>query len=207
MPLPERVTSDHPQPDAELLRFIDRRREREARRRRRLWLFGTAAAAGVIVLAVASYLVVGRATGPSATAPVATAPSSSPTPTPTAPPAEAPPAPPPAPRTDDAATSSPSRQPRAADVERAEPATPPPAREPQRPPARRLPPSDVPPTRWVEVQPAASDSVRRTATWLVQTHGRQEAEARAATVAEFYSGEQRAFWRRVLEEVRRTPER
>jgi hypothetical protein len=56
------------------------------------------------------------------------------------------------------------------------------------------------------VQPAAPDSVRRTASYLVETHGRQEAEARAASVAEFYSGEQRAFWRRVLAEIRRTPE-
>jgi hypothetical protein len=52
-----------------------------------------------------------------------------------------------------------------------------------------------------------SDSVRRTATWLVQSYGRLEAENRAATVAEFYSGERRTFWHRVLAEVRRTPER
>jgi hypothetical protein len=50
------------------------------------------------------------------------------------------------------------------------------------------------------------DSAERTADWLVQTYGRVEAESRALRVAEFYSGERRAFWRRVLDDVRRTPE-
>jgi hypothetical protein len=51
-----------------------------------------------------------------------------------------------------------------------------------------------------------SDSARRTARWLVQTHGRVEAENRVAKVAEFYSGEQNAYWRRVLLAVRQEPE-
>jgi hypothetical protein len=54
---------------------------------------------------------------------------------------------------------------------------------------------------------AEEDSARRTARWLIQTHGRLEAENRAAKVAEFYSGEQGAFWQRVLLNVRREPER
>jgi hypothetical protein len=51
-----------------------------------------------------------------------------------------------------------------------------------------------------------SDSARRTARWLVQTHGRVEAENRVAKVAEFYRGEQNAYWRRVLLAVRQEPE-
>jgi hypothetical protein len=41
---------------------------------------------------------------------------------------------------------------------------------------------------------------------LVQTHGRLEAENRAARVAEFYGGAEGAFWRRVLSNVRQQPE-
>lgn len=57
--------------------------------------------------------------------------------------------------------------------------------------------------------PAAAeeeDSARRTARWLLRTHGLVEAENRVRMAAEFYSGEQSAFWRRVLVELRR-PER
>jgi len=46
------------------------------------------------------------------------------------------------------------------------------------------------------------DPARRTAHWLVQTYGRLDAESRAASVVDFYSGEERAFWRRVLAAVR-----
>jgi hypothetical protein len=49
------------------------------------------------------------------------------------------------------------------------------------------------------------DPARRTARWLVQTYGRLDAESRAASVADFYSGEERAFWRRVLAAVRSQP--
>jgi hypothetical protein len=46
------------------------------------------------------------------------------------------------------------------------------------------------------------DAARRTARWLVQTYGRTDAESRAARVVDFYSGDERAFWRRVLTAVR-----
>ncbi len=52
-----------------------------------------------------------------------------------------------------------------------------------------------------------ADRAQRTAQWLVQTHGRLEAENRAARVAEFYGGEEGRFWQRVLLNVRREPER
>jgi hypothetical protein len=51
------------------------------------------------------------------------------------------------------------------------------------------------------------DPATRTARWYLQTYGRVEAENRVAMVQEFYSGEQRAFWRRVLADVRQTRER
>jgi hypothetical protein len=56
-------------------------------------------------------------------------------------------------------------------------------------------------------EPASTDPAQRTARWLVDTYGRLEAENRAAVVAEFYTGEQAAFWRRVLANVRRSPDR
>jgi hypothetical protein len=57
-----------------------------------------------------------------------------------------------------------------------------------------------------ESTPAAEepeDPALRTARWLVRTHGLVEAENRVTRVAEFYSGEQGAFWRRVLLNLRR----
>jgi hypothetical protein len=67
---------------------------------------------------------------------------------------------------------------------------------------RRGEPAPATPEPPVELDPAA-----RTARWYLQTYGRVEAENRVAMVEEFYSGEQRAFWRRVLADVRQTRER
>lgn len=73
---------------------------------------------------------------------------------------------------------------------------------------RPAPPAPLPEPKVRESVSAEApmDSAERTADWLVQTYGRVEAESRALRVAEFYSGERRAFWRRVLDDVRRTPE-
>jgi hypothetical protein len=232
MPIPERVNV--PRPDAELLRFIDRRRQQQARRRRKLFIVGTAAAASVVVLAlvVAGWLLGRRS--PSAPAPgtVATAPPASPEPAskPATPRADGPapiaPSPggetvtppsadtvvPPrgesaAPPRSDTAPPPTASQPSvgATDAERAAPSTPAPPRAATRAERSRPTPPAIEPTRPTR-SPAATGSVQRTATWLVQTYGRLEAENRAAVVAEFYSGERRAFWQRVLAEVRRTPE-
>jgi len=85
------------------------------------------------------------------------------------------------------------------------PARPP---EPAAPAPAPSPAVEAPPTPPAPAPPAAeNDSARRTARWLVQTHGRLEAENRAAKVAEFYRGEEGAFWRRVLLNVRREPAR
>ena len=72
-------------------------------------------------------------------------------------------------------------------------------------PAARQPGGGVP-TAAIE-PPADVDPAVRTARWLMQTYGPVEAENRAAIVEEFYSGEQRAFWRRVLADVRQTRQR
>jgi hypothetical protein len=73
-----------------------------------------------------------------------------------------------------------------------------------------LPPRGTPgasvrdvPSRGSESLPAAGASRERmTAAWMVQEHGRQDAEKRARAVADFYgSSAEGAFWRRVLGEI------
>jgi hypothetical protein len=86
------------------------------------------------------------------------------------------------------------------------------AAPPTSPPASPTPGPLTAPTGPRSVPPAgdawaSADPARRTASWLVQNYGRLEAENRATMVAEFYSGERRAFWQRVLSEVRSIPER
>jgi hypothetical protein len=91
------------------------------------------------------------------------------------------------------------------------------ASAPSEPPVTRKPETAMAPValvpRRVEPAPATPeppidlDPATRTARWYLQTYGRVEAENRVAMVEEFYSGEQRAFWRRVLADVRQTRER
>ncbi len=107
-------------------------------------------------------------------------------------------------------TLAPRTPARAADLA-APPASSPPARavEPDQsqPTAAGPPDSGVAPSAPADEPLGDADAARRTASWLVRTHGRLEAENRALTVAEFYSGERQAFWQRVLADVRQTPER
>jgi len=83
-------------------------------------------------------------------------------------------------------------------------------------PRSSLPPSAVAPAMAPTTATApssqptasASDAAQRTAHYLIQTHGRLEAENRAARVAEFYGGSaEGTFWRRVLRNVRQEPDR
>jgi hypothetical protein len=205
MPIRDQDDSEEPQADAGLLEFIDRRRGYQARERRQRVLVAAIATLAVIAVALAFSNVIllrrlaGRPeSGPAAA--VSTAPSVASAPTgrvSTAPPAASAPA---------ASVASPPGM----TVTSA------------RPPAT-VPPSAPPANMGMVVEsttPAVptlpepkgrvaddNDSARRTARWLVQTHGRLEAENRAAKVAEFYSGEQGAFWRRVLLNMRQEPER
>jgi hypothetical protein len=98
-------------------------------------------------------------------------------------------------------TVSPPAPVAAASARPPDPAVPAASSAPVTPGAPATPPAESP--RAAAAPPAPDgESARRTARWLVQTHGRVEAENRAAKAAEFYSGEQSAYWRRVLLSVR-----
>jgi hypothetical protein len=186
MPIPERAGPELS--NARLVEFITERRQQRARRRRQLIVLGATAGMGLIVglaLMAGALLSFNRFPARSRSATVV--------------------APPPVP-----STPAPQAPARAADLA----APPPPS-----PPARTVEPDQSPPTaaglpesRLTPSGPADEmlgdpDPARRTAGWLVQTYGRVEAENRALIVAEFYSGERRAFWQRVLADVRQAPER
>lgn len=185
MPISDRNDRDESQADAGLLEYIDRRRLYQVRERRHRFLVSTTVALGVLaaILAVSNVILLQRLNATSDAPPpasVVSAPPAAPAPTAQAPEPVAPaPVAAPAP----AIASAPAAS------------------------ARSEPPLPAPRPAIQEVPAAAeADSARRTARWLVQTHGRLEAESRAAKVAEFYSGEQGAFWKRVLVNVRQEPE-
>jgi hypothetical protein len=193
MPIPERGEPEAPQAGADLIEFLDQRRHRQAQQGRQRILVVVIAALSVVaaMLALSNVMLLKRVAFPPAPRTVAhpspaplSAPGTPATPTP-APPHSAPGHP--------ANAASGSRQSAApADA----PAPPPSdASQPMPPPAMSATPADEP------------DPARRTARWLVQTYGRLDAENRAVRVAEFYSGEERAFWRRVLAGVQSEPTR
>jgi hypothetical protein len=188
MPIPERAEPETPQADARLLEFIVQRRQHQAQQRRRqLVIFGATAVIGLIVLTLtaAGLLLFNRSPATSLSATGADPPSVRSRPAPQARARAADLTPP--------RTSSPSA--RAVEPDRSQP------------PAAGPPESGLTSSGPAGEPLSDSDPARRTASWLVQTYGRLEAENRALTVAEFYSGERRAFWQRVLTDVRQTPER
>jgi hypothetical protein len=192
MPIPRDAEPEEPQVNAGLLEFINRRRVHQARQRRQRVLVAATAALALIavVLAVSNVLLVRRLAGRAQTAPPASVSPPSPVASAPAPVASAP-APP--------------------DLDRARATARPVPTAPPLSPNDATPPKPQPPAASATPAPARAaaepDSARRTARWLVQTHGRLEAENRAAKVAEFYSGSEGAFWRRVLLNVRQEPER
>jgi hypothetical protein len=186
MPIPERAEPETPQADARLLEFIAQRRQQQAQRRRQLIVLGATAVIGLIVLTLttAGLLLFNGSPVQSLSATLA--------------------APPPV-----RSTPAPQAPVRAADL-----ATPPASSPPARPvaPDQSQPPAAAPPESGVAPSAAADEPLggpdpARTASWLVRTYGRLEAENRALIVAEFYSGERYAFWQRVLANMRQTPER
>jgi len=189
MPIPERPGPEISEGNARLLEVITkRRRQQRARRRRQLIVLGATAGMGLIVglaLMTEALRSFNRSPAQSRSATVV--------------------APPPV-------RSTPAPQAPAGAAGLAEP---PPASLPERavefnlsqPIAARPPESGFSPSGPADEPPAESDPARRTASWLIQTYGRLEAENRALIVAEFYSGERRAFWQRVLADVRQKPER
>jgi len=194
MPIPrDDVEPDDLQANTGLLEFINRRRVHQARQRRQRVLVAATAALALIaiVLAVSNVLLIRRLAGRVETAPPASV-------TPPAPVASAP------------AVPDTERAPASAPPAAIATARPSPTAEPAPPTATRPPrgePQTAPAPPAPEPAMVESDPARRTARWLVETHGRLEAENRATKVAEFYSGSERAFWRRVLLNVRREPER
>jgi hypothetical protein len=232
MPMSDRVRSRSPQADRELLEYIDRRRRVQARQRRQLIMLGTFAAVGLIGLTIAAASLLfynRRPAAPAATvatAPPAQPPEASAVPSPTATPPTAPPEPAAPAASTDAAPSSTSAPP-AVEPDRGLP--PPSAGEPRpavresaskrraamressadpRSAVRESASAPRPAVRESTTESSAgTDPAQRTADWLVRTYGPLEAENRALVVAEFYSGERRAFWRRVAAGVRQTAER
>lgn len=202
MPIPDHDEREGSQADTGLLEYIDRRRLYQVRQRRQRILMGTTVALGLLaaVLAVSNVILLNRLNAASEAPPppsVATAPPAA-TPEPSAP----------APR-----PAAPASQPSAYASEpvATAPAPPAPAASGASAPAASAPSAATPDPAVRTPLPMTAadegDSARRTARWLVQTHGRVEAENRVARVAEFYSGAEGAFWRRVLLNVRQQPER
>ena len=214
MPIPDQPESEEPQADARLLEFIRERRQQGERQRRHQMLVVATAALGLIavVLAISNALLIkrlmGRGPSTAVTAPAPSVASAPAVPAESAAPATRAPSPPPA------STVAPPPVAPPSPVEVPAAATAPPAPRMDRPAVASPPPADIPAAAALSASspsPAAPDTrvdrARRTARWLVQTHGRLEAENRAAKVAEFYGGEEGAFWRRVLLNVRQEPER
>jgi hypothetical protein len=209
MPARDHDEREAPQAGAELLEYIARGRLHEVRRRRQRRLMHTTVALGLLaaILAVSNVILLKRLNADSEAPPPASVASAqmaaTPEPAAPAPPLVAPalppdtPAPPPA------------------------PSAPEPVAIASGPPAPALPGASAPATsgqsaatpRPVLATPSPvmaadeGDSALRTARWLIQTHGRLEAENLVAKVAEFYTGAEGAFWQRVLLNVRQEPER
>jgi outer membrane biosynthesis protein TonB len=218
MPISERDEPEESRAEAAgLLEYIDRRRLHQARQRRQRLLVAAIATLGLVaaMLAVSNMILLKRLSTRAQTPPpaaVATAPPASPAParpTETSPrPTEmSPPPAAPAPPAPAAATTTAPPQTRAP-APASPPTAPIPPPVPTAPPAASAPTpptASAPPVAASAPAAADGDAAQRTARWMVETHGRIEAENRAARVAEFYTGDERAFWRRVLLNVRQEP--
>jgi outer membrane biosynthesis protein TonB len=210
MPITERDEPEESRADAAgLLEYIDRRRLHQARQRRQRLLIAAIATLGLVaaMLAVSNMILLKRLSTRAQTPPpaaVATAPPSAPAPE--RPAETSPPPATPAPPAPAAATTTPSPEARAP-IQPSPPAAPVPPPVPSAPPPvpSAPPTASAPPVTASAPAAADGDPAQRTARWMVETHGRIEAENRAARVAEFYTGEERAFWRRVLLNVRQEP--
>lgn len=220
MPVPEHI--EDTEAGSDLLEFLDERRQRQAQQRRQRALAIATGALSVIaaILAVSNLILLRQIAGPQPVRVVASPPDSPPSaapPTSTRPAARHAPAPPPS-----AAASAPDEPsppalpPAPARRDSSAPAAAPPtprSAQPRSEPEPSLPspsfpasaPSGVVDGRPLPVETEEPDPARRTARWLVQTYGRLDAESRAARVVDFYSGQERAFWRRVLAAVRSEP--
>ncbi len=186
MPIRERAGAKIPQANASRLEFITEQRHLRARRRRQLILLGATGGSGLIVgLTLMAWALFSFDRFPARSVRVVTPPPVRSTPAPQTP-ARSP---------DLAAPTEPSLPDRSVESDRSQAIAAGPLE------------SGRTPSGPVHEPPAEAGPVRRTASWLVHTYGRLEAENRALIVAEFYSGERRVFWQRVLADVRQMPER
>jgi hypothetical protein len=218
MTIPDLPEPESPHMDTRMLEFVERRREEQAHARRQRIQLVAIIALGLtcIILTVSNAVLVSRLFARPAT-PSAVAPpvrSAAPV-TPAAPESDAgapaaairseppPPAPTspraartPAPRA--AAVSTPAQAVVPVDDQPALPDRP--AAIASRPvvpeSSRPLPPAE-------RLSPAVeSDPAVRTARWMLRTYGPLEAETKALAAAQFYTGGEGEFWRRVVAHVR-----
>ena len=218
MPIHDSPEPESPHVDTRMFEFVERRREEQARARRQRIQIVAIVALGLvgIILAVSNAILVSRLVARPLTPPVATPPlarSAAPvTPVEREPAArvaksarvsdepreratprlaEEPSTPEPS-RGDEPVTREPSSDERPSLPDRVARATPRPAPASVRPPAPRESLSTA-----VETDPAL-----RTARWMIHTYGPLDAEGKALAAARFYTGQEGAFWRRVVAHVR-----
>jgi hypothetical protein len=71
-----------------------------------------------------------------------------------------------------------------------------------RSPRHAVVPDQSPPSAETLASAVEMDPALRTARWMIRTYGPLDAEGKALAAAEFYSGEEGEFWRRVVAHVR-----
>jgi hypothetical protein len=192
MTIPDLPEPESPHMDTRMLEFVERRREEQARARRQRMQLVAIIALGLtcIILTVSNAVLVSRLVARPATPPVVVPPVRSAAPVTPAPPDSAPAA--------AVRSASPAPAPAAARAGD-QPAL------PERPArvASAVPESARPITPSESLSPAVeSDPAARTARWMIRTYGPLEAESKALAAAQFYSGGEGEFWRRVVAHVR-----
>jgi len=214
MPIPDLPEPESPRMDTRMLDFVERRREEQAlKRRQRIQLVAIVALGLVgIVLTVSNAVLVSRLVARPVTPPVV------------APPPVRTAAPTPAPESESSSPaagvrSEPLAPPRAAIApvparvsSKPAPAEPAPAADDRpalpdraaRAAARLAPPESTRPVIAHDSLSTAveTDPALRTARWMVHTYGALDAETKALAAAQFYTGEEGEFWRRVVAHVR-----
>jgi cytoskeletal protein RodZ len=209
--IPDDVGPDTAQADGKLIEFIERRREEQARNRRQRLQLIVIACLGVIglLLTVSNAVLVSRLLArrsvPPATAPLSPVRGATlvtATVTPPEPVAEPAASPPPESVAEPAASRP--REPVAEAA--ASPPAPSEERVERTAPQQRTAVLPRSPTPTLTVT-SETDSARRTARWLVEMYGPLEAKRRALAAAQFYSGEDSLFWRRVADYALQIPAR
>ncbi len=214
MPIPDLPEPESPHADTRMLEFVERRREEQARARRQRIQIIAIIALGLIgiVLTVSNAVLVSRLVAPPVTPPIVAPPPVRSAAPPVKQGESAEPSAEP-----EASSASPTSRPPAGDA----PAAPaisavePPAAARDEPPA--LPERVTRPARRAASAPESArpsavretlssavetDPALRTARWMIHTYGPLDAEGKALAAAEFYTGEEGDFWRRVVAHVR-----